>query len=182
MSEVITVKNVRLSFAQIFTPKAYMEGQKAKYSCNLLLDKDDQSDQITKLKKAIKAKADEAFNGKPPKGLKTCLGDGEEKAYDGYDNAVFVSCSTLRRPQVLDRDKTPLVEEDGRPYSGCYVNAAISFWAQDNQFGKRINCNLVGVQFVKDGDTFGSGAPSVDKLFDDISDEQDADAAEDDFL
>ena len=43
---IIQLKNVRLSFPQIWTPKAYMEGQKAKYSANFLLDKDSQADQI----------------------------------------------------------------------------------------------------------------------------------------
>ena len=45
----ITLKNVRLSFPQIWTPKAYMEGQTAKYSANLLLDKDADKEQIEKL-------------------------------------------------------------------------------------------------------------------------------------
>lgn len=179
---VITLKNVRLSFPQIWTPKAYMEGQTPKYSANLLLDKDGDADQIAVVKKEIKKAATAAFNGDIPKGLKTCLGDGVEKAYDGYENAMFISCSSRQRPTVIDRDRTPLVEEDGKPYAGCYVNAAISLWVQNNQFGKRVNCNLTALQFVKDGEQFGGGGIVVDDVFDDISKEQAADAEEDDFL
>lgn len=182
MSKVITLKNVRLSFPQIWTPKAYMEGQTPKFSANFLLDKDGDADQIKEFKDAIKEAAAAGFNGQIPKGIKTCLGDGEEKAYDGYENAVFVSCSSRQRPVVIDRDRTPLVEEDGRPYAGCYVNAAVSLWVQNNQWGKRVNCNLNAIQFVKDGDSFGSNAMRVESVFDDISQEQAADAAEDDFL
>ncbi len=179
---VITLKNVRLSFPQIWTPKAYMEGQTAKYSANFLLDKDADKDQIAEFKKAIKQVATVAFNGDIPKGLKTCLGDGEDKAYDGYENAVFVSCSSRQRPVIIDRDRTQLVEEDEKPYAGCYVNGAVSLWVQNNQFGKRVNCNLQAIQFVKDGDSFGGGGVKVESVFDDISKEQAADANDDDFL
>lgn len=179
---VITLKNVRLSFPQIWTPKAYMEGQTAKFSANFLLDKEADKDQISNFKKEIKKAATVAFNGDIPKGLKTCLGDGVEKAYDGYENAMFVSCSTRQRPVIIDRDKSQLVEEDERPYAGAYVNAAVSLWVQNNQFGKRVNCNLQAIQFVKDGDTFGGGGVKVDSMFDDISAEQAADADDDDFL
>jgi len=178
----ITLKNVRLSFPQIWTPKAYMEGQTPKYSANLLLDKDADAEQIAKLKKAIKQAATAGFNGDIPKGLKTFLGDGNDKAYDGYENAMFVSCSSRQRPTTIDRDRTQLVEEDGKLYAGCYVNAAISCWVQNNNWGKRLNANLLALQFVKDGEQFGGGGVQVDEIFDDISDEQAADAAEDDFL
>jgi len=181
MSTII-LKNVRLSFPQIWTAKAYMEGQTAKYSANLLLDKEADAEQIATMKKAIKKEATRAFSGDIPKGLKTCLGDGVEKAYDGYENAMFVSCSSRQRPTIIDRDRTQLVEEDDKPYAGSYVNAAISLWVQNNNFGKRINCNLTGLQFVKDGERFGGGGIKVDDVFDDISKEQAADAADDDFL
>tara|TARA_A200000159_G_scaffold101317_1_gene94105 strand:+ start:741 stop:1223 length:483 start_codon:yes stop_codon:yes gene_type:complete len=159
-----------------------MEGQTAKYSANLLLDKEADAEQVATMKKAIKKEATRAFSGDIPKGLKTCLGDGVEKAYDGYENAMFVSCSSRQRPTIIDRDRTQLVEEDDKPYAGCYVNAAISLWVQNNNFGKRINCNLTGLQFVKDGERFGGGGIKVDDVFDDISKEQAADAADDDFL
>jgi hypothetical protein len=51
----------------------------------------------------------------------------------------------------------------GKPYSGCYVNAVIELWAQDNKFGKRINASLMGVQFLRDGQRLsGGGVASAD--------------------
>ena len=147
-----------------------------------MLDKDGDKPQIDQLKKAIKQAATVGFNGEIPKGLKTFLGDGNEKAYDGYENAMFVSCSSRQRPTTIDRDRVTLVEEDAKLYAGCYVNAAISLWVQNNTWGKRVNCNLLALQFVKDGETFGAGGVKVDEMFDDISSEQAADAADDDFL
>ena len=49
---VITLKNVRLSFPQIWTAKAFNEGQTKKYSANFLLDKDTDKEQLENLKKA----------------------------------------------------------------------------------------------------------------------------------
>jgi hypothetical protein len=64
------------------------------------------------------------------------------------------------------------------------VNAAVSLWVQNNQWGKRINCNLNAIQFVRDGDSFGAGATKADSVFDDISSETAADVEDegDDFL
>ena len=75
-----------------------------------------------------------------------------------------------------------MVEEDGKLFAGCYVNAAISIWIMDNKWGKRVNANLVAIQYVKDGEAFGSGAVKADAIFDDISAESLADAETDDFL
>ena len=178
---VIMIKNARLSFPEIWTPKAFNEGQAPKFSCNLLLDKENDKAQIASFKKSIKEAALGAFNGQIPAGLEVCIQDGNSKAYDGYENAMYISCASRLRPQIIDRDRTPLVEEDDRPYAGCYVNAAISLWVQDNKYGKRIACNLNALQFSKNGERFGAGGIKVDTVFDDIQDEQDADA-EDDFL
>jgi hypothetical protein len=53
----------------------------------------------------------------------------------------------------------------------------VEIWAQDNNYGKRINASLKGVQFVRDGDAFaGGGAASPDE-FEDLS--ADASAAAD---
>jgi hypothetical protein len=62
---------------------------------------------------------------------------------------------------VIDRDKTPLAESDNRPYSGCYVNCIIELWAQNNAYGKRINANLLAVQFYKDGQPFGDAGANA---------------------
>jgi hypothetical protein len=46
----------------------------------------------------------------------------------------------------------------------------VELWAQDNQYGKRINASLGGVQFAKDGESFGGGGNVVEADdFDDLS-------------
>jgi hypothetical protein len=173
---VLLLKEVRLSFPQIWTPKSFAPGQDPRFNANFLLDKDTQADQIKKIKEAMNAIAEEKWRGKKPAGLKLCLGDGAEKEYDGYENSMFISASTKVRPTIVDQRKNPLAEEDGKPYAGCYVNAAITLWAQDNQWGKRINASLDAIQFVREGDPFAGKRVTAD-VFGVIEDGDD-----DDFL
>ena len=92
--------------------------------------------------------------------------EGNLPAY--LENSYQLAASEKTRPTVVNADKTPLTEEDGVIYDGCYVTAIIQLWAQDNKFGKRINANLIGVQFKGQGEALGSAAESVsDDDFDD---------------
>lgn len=155
----IKLQNVRLSFPQLFVPKAVQQGGEAKYSASFLLDKTTDAAQIDAIRNAMFKVATEKWGSadKIPKSLKKCLHEGTEKDYDGYgpDN-MFISASATIRPTVIDRNMSPLDANSGRPYAGCLVHAVIRLWAQDNQFGKRINAQLQGVQFAGDGEAFGA--------------------------
>ncbi len=164
----ITLKNVRLSFPSIFK-RSEFNGVEGKFEATFLLNKDEQGQQIDTLNKAIEAAIAEA-KIKVSKD-KRCLKDGDDIEYDGYQGCVSFKASSNKRPTVIDRDKTPLVEDDGKPYAGCYVNAIVDVWVQDNSYGKRVNANLFGIQFVKDGEAFGSGDIDVTDDFDAIDDD-----------
>ena len=162
----IKLLNVRLSFPDLFKPKSVM-GSDPKYGAAFLLDKKDDADQIELIEKAIKEVTDEKFPKGAPKGLKTCLHEGAEKAYDGYHAGnMYISSSCTLRPTVIDRDRAPLAADDGKPYAGCYCNVVLRLWAQDNQYGKRINAQLQGVQFSKEGEQFGVEAFNPEEHFD----------------
>lgn len=111
-------------------------------------------------------------------GGKLLVQDGNKKASQaGYEGMKYFNASNTVRPTVVDRTRAPLVAEDGKPYAGCYVNVIIDVWAQENaEFGKRINAQLQGIQFVKDGEAFGAGGtPAEATDFDEIEDGADAD-------
>lgn len=82
---------------------------------------------------------------------------------------MYVSARNALRPLVVDVNKAPLTAEDGKPYAGCYVNASIELWTQDNNYGKRVNATLRGVQFYKDGESFAGGGVASDDDFDDLT-------------
>lgn len=166
----IMLKNVRLSFASIFK-RSEFNGEQGKFEATFLLCKKTQADQIEKIEKAIEAAIKEAKIKVPSD--KRCLKDGDDFEYDGYAGHMAFKASSNKRPTIIDRDKTPLAEEDGKPYSGCYVNAVVDIWIQSNSYGKRANGNLFGVQFFKDGDAFGAGDIDVTDDFEEIEDEDD---------
>ena len=166
----IKLSNVRLSFPSLFQPSEF-NGVAGKYEATFLMDKDKDAVQIKTIQKKIADLLAEKKAKVPAD--KICLKDGEFIDYDGYQNAMAIKGSTKRRPTVIDRDRSPLVEADGKPYSGCYVNCILELWFQDNSYGKRVNCNLLGVQFAKDGEAFGAGATDVTNEFDAIDDFED---------
>ena len=166
-------KPVRLSFPRLFQPKAFRPGQDPRFEATFLLDPSDKAHaaMIAEIKAAGQKIAMEQFNGQIPKGLKTCWGKGDEKEYDGYAGMFYISTSNKTRPTVVDRNRSPLTEEDGRPYAGCFVIGTITLWVMDNEFGKRINANLRAVQYVKDGDAFGVQPVDAEAEFEALEDD-----------
>lgn len=173
---ILQLKKVRLAFADIFVPRAFEEGGKLAYGCTLLMPKNDP--QVRMLNNAIQDVASAKWAAKAPgimtriKGLgnsKLCFYDGNLKDYDGFAEAMALSAKNDARPLIVDRDKTPLIQSDGRPYAGCYVQANVEIWAQDNKFGQAVRCTLRGLQFHSDGDAFAAGAPASIDEFEDLS-------------
>jgi len=91
-------------------------------------------------------------------GLKRNAQSGE--VYDGFGGNLYLAPSNTVRPGVFNRQAQPVAEgDDGAPYGGCYVNAEVDIWALNKpKVTKRICSDLLGVQFSRDGDAFGSGA------------------------
>jgi len=171
----IKLTNVRLAFPVLFEAKTVNGEGKPAFSASFLIDPADP--QIRAINQAIEQVAKEKWGAKADVILKqmraqdkTALHDGDLKAnYDGFPGNLYVSARSATRPLVIDKDKSPLVEADGKPYAGCYVNASIELWAQDNNYGKRVNASLRGVQFFRDGDAFAGGGAASEDEFDDIS-------------
>ena len=152
----LKINNVRLSFPSLFK-KAVFNGTETKYEATFLFPKDGAVHK--EVQKAIDGFIKEKFAEKPPKGLKvTCLTDGDEKDYLGYEGNMALKAGNGKRFLIIDSDKTPLSEDDNRLYAGCYVNAIVEFWFSDHPLGgKQILGTLLGVQFFKDGEPFSDG-------------------------
>ena len=167
----IKLNNVRLSFPSVFQ-KASFDGKEGKFEATFLFPKSDTKTHAMVMKaieqckvenKNTKVAADKLF-----------LIDGDTKEYDGYEGMWAVKGGNSKRPTVIGRDKAPLAEDDNVLYAGCYVNAILEPWSQANKYGKRINSNLLGIQFVKDGEPFGDSPVDVSDDFDAFDDEDDA--------
>jgi hypothetical protein len=165
----VMLKNVRLAFPVLNKPEQFQGEGKPRYSATLLIPKGDP--QIAEVEKAMRAAAEDKWGPAKAdaavKGLraanKTAFNDGDLKSdYQGFEGNMYVGAhaQAAAPPRLLDGRKQELPRDTGVIYPGCYVNASVEFWAQDNQYGKRINCSLRGIQFVKDGDSFAAGAPA----------------------
>jgi hypothetical protein len=165
----VVLKNVRLSYEHLFEKHAFNGEGEATYQGTFLFEKN--GDTHKQVAKVIKSLIDEKFKGKALPADKICLRDGDEKDAEGYEGMMFIGAKSKRRVPTVGRDKAPVDADDGVFYSGCYVNAVIDLWAQDNKFGKRINASLMGVQFVKDGESLGGATVAGMDDFEDYSDE-----------
>lgn len=178
----VRLNNVRLAFPVLFEPKPFAgePNSEPSYSASLLLDPAKNADAVAAVRAAMTQVAKEKWTD--PAMLSSrianikakdrmCLHDGNLKAqYAGFPNMLYVSARNAQSVLVVDRDKKPLTARSGRPYAGCFVNALVDVYAQDNSFGFGINASLMGIQFVADGEAFGAGAPLDPDAFDDISD------------
>lgn len=89
-----------------------------------------------------------------------CLHDGNvsKPDNDDYTDMLFVSGNAKKRFTIVGPDRTPLNSSDPlAPYSGCHGNGIIQVWAQANSWGKRVNAQIMGVQFTRHGESFGGG-------------------------
>lgn len=185
MAVRIMLRDVRISFPVLWEPRGFNDSEENKrYSATFIFPPD--SPAIAEIKKAMMEVAKERWKEKAgaiAKSLKAQnkipVHSGDEKGeVDGFAGMYYINTSSVTKPLVVDERRNELRPDSGKPYGGCYVNAAIEIWAQDNKYGKRINASLRGVQFVRDGDAFsGISAASRDE-FDDVP----VAAASDDFV
>lgn len=199
----VVLKDVRGSFLHLFVPQAFngddADSDKRSFGANFLIDPTSVSGKanLAKMKKAKEAVMEKKWGNNQPKlkADKICTRDGNDEARDEYQGMYFVSCSrpefdkngAFDPPTVIDNRKDSddkwirLEARDGRPYSGCFVNAIVTLWAQDNKYGKRVNATLESVQYLRKGEAFSQATPvDVDEEFsDDDVENADVDEIED---
>jgi hypothetical protein len=175
----LALKNVRLAFPQIFKAGSFAGGGDPAFSAAFIFPEDHPAKK--QVEDACIAIAKEKWGAKWEAVYKTiktadklAIHNGDTKAeYEGYEGNFFVNSRNKVRPTIRDTDgRTELTEADGRPYGGCYVVAHIELYAQDNDYGKRINASLRGIQFYRDGDAFAGGGVAGDEEFEPLDVEE----------
>lgn len=170
----LMLKNKRQAFPALGAPQAIGDGEPA-YGNRLIIDPDDADVKV--LDDAVLAVAREKWKDKAESILqmlkedkKVCFEHGPYRnkktgqPYDGFEGKYYLG---TRRP--VDKGRPTCVDKFGKEitdkseierilYSGCVVHQKVEIWAQDNSFGRRINCSVLGVMFAGDGASFGGGA------------------------
>lgn len=175
----ILMENVQLSYPHVGEPDVDDKTKKKSWSAVSMLKKATHKECASELKKMIdEVLADNKATGKVASD-KLALKDGDKSGKETYAQHWTVNAREKKRPSVRDRDKTPLDKEeaDEKIQGGVFGNVLVRPWYQNNEFGKRVNMNLIAVQLVRDtGVRFGEGRISeddIDETFDDLSDEED---------
>jgi len=102
-----------------------------------------------------------------------CFGMGPEKIneetfkpLDGYGQGIWLNCKNKNQPQIIRPDGAPAsnqmeaMELARKIYGGCYVNIAVKPWLR--KAIKGVSCEVIAVQFSKDGTPFGDGVSTPD--------------------
>lgn len=169
---------VRIAFESVFATSRMEGSTRDLYSCGLLFPADHPAYKI--VEDAASKVAAEEWGAKAADIIKIAkakddgknyiLKDGSKKEYDGYPGNFYVSPNSKKRPQVFNRDGSPLTASDGVIYGGCYVDGIIEVYAYSHPVGgKGITSELKGIRFRKDGDAFGGGAPVTPDAFSELS-------------
>lgn len=194
MASVI-LRNVRLSFPDLFEPGTPPPGSKSgpKYGAQFIMEPG--SDAFKVASEAFFVAAQEKFGQNWQAILSAMARDkkavrkGDENLdksgniRDGYAGMFYVVARNKAKPAVVDSkfqngQPVPLDASSGKPYGGCYVNAKVEFYAMDKAGqGKSVNCTLLAVQFVRDGEAFAGGPGTADGFEDMGGDEGEFGAA-----
>lgn len=177
-SVTVRLKNVRLSFPAVFNPTNPFNTENGlRYRATFIMDKEgDLHRNADNVRKAVDLVKVKAFPRLTLTSDKLGLRDGADKPdTDGYgDTVYFINTSCKNRPPVVNRDRSPIAEDDNIIYAGCYVNASIRIWAL-NDFGqKRICAALRAIQFANEGDAFGESV-DVESEFDVVAGAEEVD-------
>jgi len=182
ISEKIKLTKVRIAYAHGLN-QAYKDPKQpdkaGKFGAKFILDKNDP--QVKEIKSVMARlaktkwadKAEQVYKAMQAQD-KLCLHDGDTKAdEEGFEGNFFISASSKNKiplfDRVKDRDtgKPKVIQfEDGKVRSGDYVNISLNLVVQDNEYGKRINAYLNGVQFCEEGEPLCGGAMSDGSEFD----------------
>ncbi|MCR4839633.1 MAG: DUF2815 family protein [Eubacterium sp.] len=179
-TKVITGKNTRWSYANVWDPKS-INGGAPKYSVSLIIPKSDTAT-IEKINAAIRAAYEEGEsklkgNGKtvpPLESLKTPLRDGDLERPDdeAYHDSYFINANSSSAPGIVDANCQPILDRS-EVYSGVYGRASINLYAFNSNGNKGIACGLNNLQKIRDGEPLGGKSSAEDDF---------ATEDEDDFL
>lgn len=181
--DMIMIKRVRCSFPHLFT-KPVINGEEGKCGATLMLEPDRHSREIDQIEDAITDICKTKFKGRKLPSDKLCLRAGEDKGRPEYDGYMVLSANSKDKPIVISTNGRSVVtdESESKIYAGCFVNAKVRVWGQDNTYGKRANAELVAIQFCDDGEPLDGTYVSPEDAMEGFGGVDAANDDDDDFL
>lgn len=169
----VTTGEVRLSFVNLFTPRAQQPGQEPKYSTTILIPKHDTAT-MQRIQAAIQAAvqkdAGQAWpGGQKPANPRTPIHDGDGLRPSGEafgpecKGHWVLTASSKQQQAVVDAGMSPVIDQS-KVYSGVYGRVNINFYSYSNSGNKGIGAGLGPVQVFDKGEPLG-GRVSVEQAF-----------------
>lgn len=168
----VMLRNIPMGFPALGAPQAFGEGEPA-YGAKFVVKPG--SDHEKALDAAILEAAKDKWNDKAESIVKMLVEDGKVcfvkkvykskktgEPYAGFEGAHYLSArNASTQPTVFNQygeEVTGKSDIERQAFSGAIVNASVDIWAQDNKWGRRINCTLRGVMLTGEGENVGGGA------------------------
>ena len=158
----LTLKNVRLSYVNVYEPRAMQGSDEKKYSLVALIDKGD-----TETIEAIKQGVANAIRNKGLTGLTVqramdnLVRDGEEKDMESYKGKFFMSVKSDKKPGLYKKSSEGLVDLNSDTteeiYSGCYAMVSINLSAFNVSGNKGVGAYIRAVCKTDDGERLSGG-------------------------
>lgn len=172
MATRVMLKNVPMAFPAIAEPQSFGEGEPA-YGAKFPIAIDSAHQKL--IEDAMKAEAKEVWKDKADSVLQMLIEDGKVafvkkvyrskktgEPYQGFEGTHYLSARNAKnQPTVFNEYGDPVEGKaniERQAFSGARVNASIEIWAQDNKWGRRINCSLRGIMLTGEGENFGGGS------------------------
>lgn len=165
---------VRLSYANLTSPRASSKGGDPKYSVTLLIPKTDTAtikDIEFSMKAAYEDGVSKKWGGAHPK-QNSLLHDGDGMRDSGLPYGdeckghYVLTASSKNKPQVvgIDNIKCELAPND--IYSGMYARVTLNFFPYDTEGSKGVGCGLGNVMKTADGEPLSGGASAASDFAD----------------
>lgn len=172
MATRLMLKNITMAFPALAEPQSFGEGEPA-YGAKFPIKVNGEHQKL--LEEAMLAEAKEQWKDKGKSVLDMLIEDGKVafvkkvykskktgEPYQGFEDTYYLSTRNPKtQPTVFNEYGEPLTTKsdiERQAFSGAIVNASVEVWAQDNKWGRRINCTLRGVMLTGEGENVGGGS------------------------
>lgn len=165
---------VRLSYANLVTPRASQQGGEPKYGVTLLIPKTDNATKLdieASMKAAYEEGVSKKWGGAHPQ-PKQILWDGDGLRQSGLPFGEeckghwVLTASSKQKPQVVGIDNVNCELAPNDIYSGMYARVTINFYPYDAAGSKGVACGLGNVMKVSDGEPLSGGASAASDFAD----------------
>jgi hypothetical protein len=169
-NKTVVLPECTINWPALFEPKATLSGD-MKFSAELIFD---EGTDLSELKAAMKAAANDKWPNGLPSGLYLSLRKASDKeSYAGQEYFIGkmimnASAKSDYPPQVLDVNRKPLMDRN-KIVSGTRVQVIVRPYAYANGNQKGVACGLLAVMRVRDGDPVPGSQINAAAMFGEVN-------------